>query len=258
MNVPRVKWLDYSSSLKKSQLCFCGLLCYDFCAPLPLNFTSMKRFFLLLASLFSIVLIAGCTGASSDGPSLFNDEITNNKSDEEEIVIDKSKLEEFGNLVKGTSCFKQLHGGCVPSDYTLFDSDIIGLHFMRPFEWVQSSGNDTGVSFVKPTDDENPLTRLFVWRAAASDMELYKNSLQKKVLDAGVGVTGPYDAKWEIYQGTWQDQPVKSEWVTLTIDEYNPWINFVFMLMTQPENFAEDQMVLKGAVSSAIANTPGL
>jgi hypothetical protein len=69
---------------------------------------------------------------------------------------------------------------------------------------------------------------------------------------------GPYDVTWEIYEGKLDGEKVKTEWVTLNLDPYNPWINFVVLLVTEPENFLADQDVLQGIVSSIALETPGV
>ena len=205
-----------------------------------------------------ISLLAGCLN-DSEGPELFSDGVPI----DEEIIettddTGTGPIEEFGFLVPETLCVKQLHGGCVSADYTLYDSDILGIHFMRPLAWTNSKAGETQLSFVEPSDDENNVTKLIVWRSVDSSIATYQETVNQKIVDAGTAVMGPYDVKWEIYEGTLNDQPVKAEWVTLTMDEYNPWINFTFLLVTEPENFLADQFVLKGAVSSVVVNTPGL
>ena len=216
----------------------------------------MKRILLLFLSLLMVALLSGCLNGS-EGPALFSDGVKD-PADTTEEETDVSPVEEFGFLVPKTLCVKQLHGGCVPSDFTLYDSDLIGLHFMKPVDWVNVSASDVEVSFAAPSEAKDDVTRLFVWRSAASDIARYQETVNQEVADAGTAVMGPYAVKWEIYEGMLKDQPVKGEWVTLTMDEYNPWINFVFFLVTEPENFLTDQNALKGAVSSVLANTPGL
>lgn len=215
--------------------------------------------FFWLAGLFAgLLLFSGCFGAADQGPALFNENEPAEETPSPTEDVTPAPVESFGSLVPGTLCVTQLHGGCVPSDYTLFDAQVLGLRFMRPLAWVNTAANDTEVVFTPSSESENDPTQLIVARSVAPILENRKASLQGEVTDAGQAITGSYEVTWEIYDGTWNNQPVKSEWTTFTLDEYNPWINFVFVVVSEPENFLEDQAALKGAVSSVVANTPEL
>lgn len=192
--------------------------------------------------LLALVALSGCSG--SGGTTLF--------TEEEEVVVVENGVsgEEFGFLVEGTVCVKQLHGGCVPYDSRRFSSDIMGLHFMYPMDWVNVAASETQLEFA-PSDisGETDPTKIFVWREVSPMIETYQ-AVNSTIVDAGTGVVGDYAVRWEIYEGTWKDHPVQAEWVTLTLDEDNPWINMTFLLLTEPDHFMADQTVLKGMVSS--------
>ena len=218
----------------------------------------MKRFhFLTLSlSLLFVLLLAGCFGGQ-EGPPLFGDdeeeivdEVTEGEVDGEGVVVEAP--EEFGFLVEGTVCTRQLHGGCVPHDFRRYTSKIFGLQFMYPTDWITVSASDIEVS-IAPTqrDSEEDPTLFLGFRSVSPKIAEYE-AMNDKLIDTGKGRIGDYDANWEIYEGEWNGQPVKSEWVRLTVDPDNPWINFIFVLRTEPENFLADQMVIKGAVSSIL------
>jgi hypothetical protein len=226
----------------------------------------MKRFklFALMFGLVSVLALAGCNGGEA-GPALFS----TGEEDVEEVVVEGEEgdvtADEFGFLVEGTLCVKQLHSGCVPSDYDVFESSVIGIHFNVPTDWVNAEASETTVTFVAPAEEVEEgeevvedVTRLYAFRSVANSISELQETVNQTITDAGTGAMGPYDVTWEIYEGEINEQPVKAEWVTLTNDPFNPWINFVFLLVTEPENFLEDQAVIKAAASSVLSQTPSL
>ena len=211
------------------------------------------KYLALISSLFAILLLAGCFGENDTETS--TEEIADATDETTDEVI---TIEEFGFVVDNTVCIKQLHGGCVSADYIPYESNIIGLKFLHPLSWVNVSAKETEVAFVPASDKENDPTKLFIWRSVASQIEPYRESTHKELTDSGEALMGPYDVTWEIYEGKLDGEKVKTEWVTLNLDPYNPWINFVVLLVTEPENFLADQDVLQGIVSSIALETPGV
>ncbi|EKD93963.1 MAG: hypothetical protein ACD_28C00015G0001 [uncultured bacterium] len=187
-------------------------------------------------SLFiGLFLLAGCgaqNGATSGG------------------VFDESEFEEFGVLVPDTECITQLHGGCVPSDYRDYKGTVPGVVFKYPLDWNVVAADDTHAELVpRERSGDDDVTRLFVWREVGVD-KAYEES-NEILVDSGKGSVGVWtEVEWEIYTGKWQQKPVQGEWIKLYVDRDNPWINFTFYLITEPENFKVDQAVLKAAVSS--------
>ena len=235
--------------------------------------TYFSLVFIALALLAALVLLSGCFGKTADGPSLFKndkkDETPTAVSDEdveaddesveeepvEEAVVEEEDYEggEFGFRVEDTVCIRQLHGGCVPYDYGRYLGDILGIHFRTPTDWFNAAADDSELVFF-PSDRENgdaDVTRLFVWRSSHPKFSEYQLFLPT-VIDEGNGDIGAYRARWTVAKGSWNDQPIKGEWVELVLDSDVPWSNFVFFLITEPENFAKDQAVLKAAVSSIL------
>jgi hypothetical protein len=156
----------------------------------------------------------------------------------------------FGVLVPDTECITQLHGGCVPSDYRDYKGSLPGVTFKYPLDWNVVAADDTHIELVpRERSSDDDVTRLFVWREVGVD-KAYE-AANETLVDSGKGSVGVWtEVEWEIYTGQWQEKPVQGEWVKLYADRDNPWINFVFYLMTEPENFESDQVVLKAAVSS--------
>ena len=77
-----------------------------------------------------MALLSGCLN-DSEGPALFSDGVKDPaETTEEGEEAMAPPVEEFGFLVPKTLCVKQLHGGCVSADTTLYDSDLICLHFI--------------------------------------------------------------------------------------------------------------------------------
>lgn len=239
----------------------------------PLNEIPMKRISLLLATLATLLLLSGCLGNTGDGPSLFKDdkkeesgEVVDNEAgnEDENAEIDAEPTEEpveeedyeggeFGFRVEDTVCIRQLHGGCVPYDYGRYLGDSLGIHFRTPTDWFSAAADDSELLFF-PSDRENgdaDVTRLFVWRSSHPKFPEYKLFLPT-VIDEGDGDIGDYRARFTVAKGSWNDQPIKAEWVELILDKDVPWSNFVFFLITEPKNFAKDQAVLKAAVSSIL------
>jgi hypothetical protein len=219
---------------------------------------SMKRRSLLLVTLLlsSLLVLSGCFGGD-DGPSLFNeDETTSEETTTDETISEELPEEtaetvaEFGFLVEGTQCIKQLHSGCVPYDYPIYENAKFGLPFSYPSGWVAIASSDTKVVMASPDQDsEDDPTRLYGWREVAADSTVQPEDM--KVVDAGTGIVGPYDVTWEIFEGEFEDgTEMKTEWVTLTYDEYNPWVNYTFALVTEESKFIDDQFAIKAAVSS--------
>lgn len=229
----------------------------------PLNKIPMKRifsFFLISTALLAMLLfLSGCFGNTGDGPSLFKDDQKDEKEESGEIVSDETADEEnyeggeFGFRVEDTVCIRQLHGGCVPYDYGRYLGDSLGIHFRTPTDWFSAAADDSELLFF-PSDRENgdsDVTRLFVWRASHPKFPEYQLFLPT-VIDEGAGDIGDYRARWTVAKGSWDDRPVKAEWVELILDKDVPWSNFVFFLITEPDNFSKDQAVLKAAVSSIL------
>lgn len=242
----------------------------------PLNKIPMKRTLLFLSFFAALLLLSGCFGNTGDGPSLFKDDqkeegeasgetVTDAVGDE--AVADGENVEaaeepaekenyeggEFGFRVEDTVCIRQLHGGCVPYDYGRYLGDSLGIHFRTPTDWFSAAADDSELLFF-PSDRENgdsDVTRFFVWRASHPKFPEYQLFLPT-VIDKGDGDIGDYRARWTVAKGSWNDQPVKAEWVELILDKDVPWSNFVFFLITEPANFAKDQAVLKAAVSSIL------
>ena len=226
---------------------------------LTLNLIIMK-FAKLIALLGCFLIFAGCL-PSSDGIPLFSGddtEMIETDSDVEEVsdvepdtdpdVEPDTELEEFGYIVENTLCVDQLHGGCIPTDYREYESTAFTLPFVHPTDWVNTHADQYSVTFVAPLDtEENDPTVFMIWRQAAYD-PAYETA-QETLVDSGTGVIGPYDVTWEIYEGLWNEVPVKAEWVTLVVDEEAPLINYVYFLMTETENFGADQAVIKAAAS---------
>ncbi len=224
----------------------------------------LSRVFFLLFSLAALLLLSGCFGNAADGPSLFKDdkkenseatveEAQNEADAEAPAVVEDYEGGEFGFRVEDTVCIRQLHGGCVPYDYGRYLGDILGIHFRTPTDWFNNSATEQEISFF-PSLRENgdtDITQLFVWRSSNSKIPEYQFSTTK-IIDEGAGEIGDYDAEWSVVEGTWNDQPMKAEWVELILDSDFPWSNFTFFLITEPENFAQDQAVLKAAVSSIL------
>lgn len=251
----------------------------------------MKRLFSFLligtALVALLFLLSGCFGNNGDGPSLFkNDktdespepagetvededdaddeedseeteetEETSDEAESTEEVVENEDYEggEFGFRVEDTVCIRQLHGGCVPYDYGRYLGDLLGIHFRTPTDWFSAAADDSELLFF-PSERENgesDVTRLFVWRSSHPKFPEYQ-LLLPTVIDEGDGDIGDYRARWTVAKGSWNDQPVKGEWVELILDKDVPWSNFVFFLMTESGNFAEDQAVLKAAVSSIL------
>lgn len=225
--------------------------------------------FIALALLAALVFLPGCFGNTADGPSLFKDDKKDESSTavSDEDVVDGEDVEageetvevedyeggEFGFRVEDTVCIRQLHGGCVPYDYGRYLGDIFGIHFRTSTDWFNSAANDSELVFFPSTreNDDADVTRLFVWRGSHPKFSEYQLFLPT-VIDDGNGDIGDYRARWTVAKGLWNDQPIKGEWVELILDEDVPWSNFVFFLITEPENFAKDQAVLKAAVSSIL------
>lgn len=210
----------------------------------------------------TLLLFSGCF-SNQEGPNLFNDSedlmIGETPTAPEPEVIAPPPVafedgDEFGTTVEGTQCTLQLHGGCVPFDYYRYEGIPLGLHFMYPSNWnvTSASEREVGITPVERTDDTDP-THLFVWRQTGvnATYEAIRTTLE----DQGAASTGPYDVTWEIYTGTWQGSPVKSEWVWLIYDNDDRTTNYLFMLVTEPEHFDADQAVLKAAVSSVARET---
>lgn len=203
-------------------------------------------------------MIAGCT-PTQDGPSLFNNSEDLDASDAQVDVdtIESTVFEEggeFGAIVEGTQCTLQLHGGCVPFDYLLYEGIPLGLHFVYPQDWIVSAANERAVVFlpVNRTGETDP-TQLLVWRQTGIDSAYAV--IQSTLEDSGTATMSPYDVSWEIYTGEWEGLPVKSEWVWLIYDEDDSKTNYLFVLITEPENFDSDQAVLNAAVSSVARET---
>lgn len=212
--------------------------------------------FVFLTALSSMTLfLAGCS--TQDGPSLFNDSenlddsetAENPESTEEAAAIPFEDGGEFGMKIEGTQCIQQLHGGCVPFDFMEYDNAKFGLNFAYPSDWVITGASDRAIT-VTPTErsGEDDPTQLFAWRSTGIN-EAYM-AIQSTLTEQGTGLIGPYEVAWEIYEGEWNGLPVQSEWVWLTYDEDQPYTNYVFVLITETENFATDQAVLQAAVSS--------
>lgn len=212
--------------------------------------------FTLLLTLALALSAAGCS--TQDGPSLFNDSenledsssadnVENTTEDEPGVTYEDGG--EFGMKVEGTQCIQQLHGGCVPFDFMEYDNAKFGLAFAYPTDWVVTAASDRAIAVtpVERSGEDDP-TQLFAWRSTGTN-EAY-TAVQSTLTSAGTGLIGPYEVKWEIYEGEWNGLPVQSEWVWLTYDEDQPYTNYVFMLITETENFAADQAVLQAAVSS--------
>ena len=220
----------------------------------------MNVLFLTFA-LGGLLLLSGCL-STQDGPSLFDDSEDLNISDNQEGYT-TSETEnpatfteggEFGNQLAGTQCLLQLHGGCVPFDYYLYEGTPLGLHFMYPQNWIVTAASEQEVAFT-PVDrsGEADPTQLFVWRQTGINRDY--EAIQTTLEENGKATTGPYDVTWEIYTGEWNGLPVMSEWVWLIYNEDDRSTNYVFVLVTEPENFDSDQAVLKGAVSSVVEKT---
>lgn len=228
--------------------------------------SSSKRFsptlyFFLLAGL---LLLSGCFGGSSDGPSLFNDDENGETPVAEENIAEETVGEEtveeedyeggeFGFRVEDTVCIRQLHGGCVPYDYGRYLGDILGIHFRTSTDWFSNSADDQGISFL-PSERENgetDVTQLLVFRSSNPLLKEYQLT-EALTIDEGDGEIGEYDAVWSVQKGMLKDQPVKMESVELILDKDYPWSNFTFLLVTEPDNFTKDQAVLKAAVSSIL------
>lgn len=216
----------------------------------------MKRspFLFSLSILAFSFLLSGCL-SGSQGPSLFDE---NNPDETQPTVSDTSETdttsagEEFGYKAEGTQCVKQIHGGCVPYEGVKFyDGTLLGLHFAHPSDWLATESDDVHIKYL-PSDrtGENDPTMLIMWRAYGLG-ESYK-TVNGTLVEEGIGKIGDYDVTFEIYEGTWNETPVKSEWIYLTMDEDNPAANFVFFLMTEPENFTVDQEVIQAAASSIL------
>lgn len=178
-----------------------------------------------------VLLFAGCTRLNS---------------------TDGHDPDEFGYRLEGTECIVQLHGGCVTRSYQLYDGEYPGFQFLYPQNWTLISISQPKI-MLEPqgrTAESDP-TQLFIWRESSVDVDV--DALQGKRLDKGEGKIGVWkDVEWAIYSGEWNGQPVQSEWVTLTADPENPWVNFVFMLVTEPDHFEADQAALKAVVSSIV------
>jgi len=193
-------------------------------------------YFLVMALL--LVVVAGCGGGK----------ISNENDSGNEI---------FGSLAPGTECLQQLHGGCVPSDYRLYDGNVLGIHFSYPKDWNNVSAAEAHLEFVpRERSGDDDITRLFIWRQSAVDAKY--EEVKKELVQSGIAENSPWDSvNWSIYKGTWNNQPVQAEWVEFITDPNNPWVNYVVFMITEAENFQEDQMVLRGVASSiqAIATT---
>lgn len=157
---------------------------------------------------------------------------------------------EFGVLVPDTECITQLHGGCVPSDYRDYKASVPGVEFKYPLDWNVVAADETRIELVpRERSSDDDVTRLFVWREVSVG-KVYE-AANETLVDSGEGSVGVWrEVEWEIYTGQWQEKPVQGEWVKLYVDRDNPWINFTFYLITEPENFKSDQAVLRGIVSS--------
>lgn len=205
----------------------------------------MRRILFLLL----LLLLPGCS--TQDGPSLFNDseDLENSDSEEGPSIASFEDGDEFGMQLEGTQCVKQLHGGCVPFDFMEYDNPQFGLAFAYPSDWNVTGASDRVVN-VTPRDrsGEDDPTQLFAWRSTGIN-EAYAD-IQETLVDEGAGLTGPYEVTWEIYEGEWNGLPVMSEWVWLVYDAEQPQTNYLFMLVTEPENFETDQAALVAAVSS--------
>lgn len=210
------------------------------------NFFTMKRFyfFALVVALSSLLVLGGCLGPS-EGVPLFSD--TEEEEVTDEITEEENLVEEFGFIVEGTFCTKQLHGGCVPADYKTFESGVFGLPFVYPSDWLPVSVDENSVKLA-PTGEEGDPTTLFAWRGVAID-DAY-DVVKTNLIDADAAMIGPYDVTWEIYEGEWNEMPVTAEWVTLVYDEDNPWVNYTFFLITERDSFLVDQASVKAAASS--------
>lgn len=213
----------------------------------------MKRslIFALTLAVLATFSLSGCSDlGNSEGPALFAGETTEvvDGTDPDEGT---SLIAEFGYLVEGTQCVKQIHSGCVPYDYARFFSDVFGLPFKHPTDWSTVGSDDTEIVLI-PNDraDDTDPTRLFAWRQVAVDSSY--DIVKSEIVDAGEAMIGPYDVTWEIYEGEWEGVPVTAEWVTLTHDAHNPWVNYTFFLITESENFLADQNVIKAAASSVL------
>ncbi len=190
-------------------------------------------------------VLPACLSTSNQGIPLFDG------TEEEEVNGESVEPEEFGYIVEGTSCVKQLHSGCVPSDYKKYRSLAFTVPFVYPSDWVNTSADENGVTFYpRERADDNDPTVLKIWRQAFHD-ESY-DVLKEDLIDAGTGVIGPYEVTWEIYEGLWNELPVKAEWVTLVVDEEQLLINYVYFMMTEVENFTADQAAVKAAASSIL------
>lgn len=205
----------------------------------------MKRsfFFLGLSIVVFSLLLSGCL-SGEQGPALFNGD--------NPTEVSAVESAEFGYKAEGTQCVKQIHGGCVPYEGVgFYEGTLLGLHFVHPTDWVASESDDVHIKYL-PSErtGENDPTMLVMWRAYGLD-ESYK-TVNGTLVEEGAGKIGDYDVKFEIYEGTWNEAPVKSEWIWLIMDEDNPSANFVFFLMTEPENFTVDQDVIKAAASSIL------
>ncbi len=120
-------------------------------------------------ALSGLLLVAGCM-ANQDGPSLFNntedldssdsqvgDETTSTEETSEETVVFEDGGE-FGILIEGTQCTLQLHGGCVPFDYYLYEGIPLGLHFVYPQTWLVTAASERAVTFT-PSDMSKTIPR---------------------------------------------------------------------------------------------------
>ncbi|MFA6435805.1 MAG: hypothetical protein WCW30_01575 [Candidatus Gracilibacteria bacterium] len=194
------------------------------------------------------LLLNGCFG-EEQGPTLFDE---NNPIEGDESAVPVVDTTEFGYKAEGTQCVKQIHGGCVPYEgFNFYKGSLLGLHFLYPTNWAATESDDLHIKYLpaERTGDSDP-TMLVMWRAYGLD-EAYK-AVNVTLAEEGVGKIGDYDVTFEIYEGTWNETPVKSEWIYLTMDKDNPAANFVFFLMTEPENFAIDQEVIQAAASSIL------